>query len=382
MNRLIIIGNGFDMAHDLKTSYMDFINWYWKQRVQNLTKEKTNKSGDCLCSFIIQPEAYDYKDEKEYSCWKDLAHNKQLNTKKGKDVIQLFQIKLNYVTILYSPFLETILQSIETKGWVDIENDYYQLLKQKIEDPNHHNNYTIEGLNEQLAFLQQKLIEYLNTISIDKEKQDILEKMIEYFDPADFAIGSKKKAMDYLGLDRNISSIKEIHGSEEKEKLKPQRIMLLSFNYTQTARLYAIDNRFECNYIHGQLEDPEHIIFGYGDELDKSFQHILDMNDNRLLNNIKSVRYLETGHYRRLLEFLMAAPFQVFIMGHSCGNSDRTLLNTIFEHENCISIKPFYHKGEDEKDNYMEITQNIYRNFTDMKSFRDRVVTKERCQTF
>lgn len=26
MNRLIIIGNGFDLAHGLKTSYMDFIN--------------------------------------------------------------------------------------------------------------------------------------------------------------------------------------------------------------------------------------------------------------------------------------------------------------------------------------------------------------------
>lgn len=24
MNRLVIIGNGFDMAHGLKTSYMDF----------------------------------------------------------------------------------------------------------------------------------------------------------------------------------------------------------------------------------------------------------------------------------------------------------------------------------------------------------------------
>lgn len=26
MNRLVIIGNGFDLAHRLKTSYMDFIN--------------------------------------------------------------------------------------------------------------------------------------------------------------------------------------------------------------------------------------------------------------------------------------------------------------------------------------------------------------------
>ena len=34
MNRLVLIGNGFDLAHGLKTSYADFINWYWDQRVK------------------------------------------------------------------------------------------------------------------------------------------------------------------------------------------------------------------------------------------------------------------------------------------------------------------------------------------------------------
>lgn len=374
MNRLIIIGNGFDMAHGLKTSYMNFINWYWEQRAKAFAQEYTNVSKDCLCTFLINPEAFRF-----YESWAYFNRFNYLNTQNGKDIIQYIKEQTDRFTIEYSPFFETILQSIETKGWVDIENDYYQLLTKKIKNPNC--NYTIEELNEQLAFLQQKLIEYLNAISIDKVRQDILDNIIEYFDPADFAIGSKKNTMDHLRLDRKISSINDCNVME-RERLKPQRFMLLSFNYTKTASLYAINNRFECNYIHGQLEDPEHIIFGYGDELDKSFQQILDMNDNRLLNNIKSVRYLETGHYRRLLEFLMAAPFQVFIMGHSCGNSDRTLLNTIFEHENCISIKPFYHKDENGKDNYMEITQNIYRNFTDMKSFRDRVVTKEHCLSF
>lgn len=376
MNRLIIIGNGFDMAHGLKTSYMDFIHWYWDQRIQNLLNKYTNVSKDCLCELKTN--------DPNYSINELLYSNRRLfHGFSGIKAIQYIEHTPQYFSIKYSPFFEKIKQSIETKGWVDIENDYYQLLIQKIENPNC--TYTIEELNEQLAFLQQNLLEYLNAISIDinydKERKDISNIIEEYFDPSDFAIGSKKIAMDYLGLNNNISSINDCNVIE-RERLKPQRFMLLSFNYTKTARLYAIDNRFECNYIHGQLEDPEHIIFGYGDELDKSFQHILDMNDNRLLNNIKSVRYLETGHYRRLLEFLMAAPFQVFIMGHSCGNSDRTLLNTIFEHENCISIKPFYHKGENEKDNYMEITQNIYRNFTDMKSFRDRVVTKERCLSF
>lgn len=373
MNRLIIIGNGFDMAHGLKTSYKDFINWYMNQRVQKLADEPTTESADALCSYTIDRDVSSY-----YTSWEELIDYKSLKTKNWEDFVNQYS---QYFTFKKSPFLETILQSIDTKGWVDIENDYYQLLTRNIEDPRC--DYTIEELNEQLALLQQKLIEYLNAISINKERQNILDKMIEYFDPADFAIGSKKKAMDYLGLDRNISSIKEIHDPKVKiDKLIPQRFMLLSFNYTKTARLYAIDDRFECNYIHGQLEEPEHIIFGYGDELDKNFQHILDMNDQRYLKNIKSIRYSETGHYRKLQEFLMATPFQVFIMGHSCGNSDRTLLNTIFEHKNCISIKPFYHIGEDGKDNYIELSQNLARNFTSMESYHDRVVTKERCISF
>jgi len=28
MNRIILVGNGFDLAHGLKTSYKDFIIWY------------------------------------------------------------------------------------------------------------------------------------------------------------------------------------------------------------------------------------------------------------------------------------------------------------------------------------------------------------------
>ncbi|MBO7224693.1 MAG: hypothetical protein J6V35_02135 [Bacteroidales bacterium] len=29
MNRIIIVGNGFDLAHGVKTSYKDFIEWYF-----------------------------------------------------------------------------------------------------------------------------------------------------------------------------------------------------------------------------------------------------------------------------------------------------------------------------------------------------------------
>ena len=128
------------------------------------------------------------------------------------------------------------------------------------------------------------------------------------------------------------------------------------------------------------LTPPNSMIFGYGDELDDEYKNILNTSNNEYLKNIKSIRYLESSNYRKMLQFIESAPYQVYIMGHSCGNSDRTLLNTLFEHNNCVSIKPYYYQKEDGTDNYLEIVQNISRNFTDMKLMRDRVVNKTFCE--
>ena len=378
MNRLVIIGNGFDMAHGLKTSYMDFISWYWDQRIAAFVSNITDVSEDSLCKLIIKDKAY-------FSSWSVFAFNNSYFSKdihcqskySGNEVIQYIKDNPNIFSIECCPFFETILRSIETKGWVDIENDYYQLLNKGIDDLDC--GYTISELNEQLSFLKDKLVEYLHIIRIESIRNDLHDAMIDFFDPADFSTEGKKKALDNIGLD--ISRLANVRNNyEERNKLIPERIVLLSFNYTKTVGMYVNFN-ITYNYIHGELEKPENIIFGYGDELDSNYKYILNKNDNELLKNAKSVKYLETRHYRDLLEFLFAAPFQVLIMGHSCGNSDRTLLNTVFEHENCVSIKPFYHKWKDGRDNYLELVQNISRNFTNMKLFRDRVVNKEQCKT-
>lgn len=375
MNRLVLIGNGFDMAHGLKTSYMDFINWYWAQRLNALLTEQTPISEDFLYKLEI-------KNTKECPNWFNffyLHSFRDLFTREWKyppsEIISAFRKNTDEFSVTYSRFFEKIIQSIEKKGWVDIENDYYQLLKgtQKADC-----GYSVKELNEQLAFLQEKLIEYLGTIGTNQTIKDIHDAIIDFFDPSDFSTEGKKRAMENIGLE-NIN-LEEIQNNfEEQKRLIPERIMLLSFNYTATARMYGNFN-LDFNYIHGELEHPKNIIFGYGDELDKDYQAILDMNDNELLKHVKSVKYLETRNYHDMLEFLMSAPFQVFIMGHSCGNSDRTLLNTVFEHENCVSIKPFYHKWADGTDNYLDIVQNISRNFTNMRLFRDRVVNKEQCK--
>ena len=126
--------------------------------------------------------------------------------------------------------------------------------------------------------------------------------------------------------------------------------------------------------------DKNPVIFGFGDEIDDEYKNIEKLNDNRYLENIKSINYLETSNYKTLLEFVNIENYQIYVFGHSCGTSDRTLLNTIFEHDNCASLKVFYHKKSEGVDNYSDVIRNISRNFNDKAKMRDRVVNKNYCE--
>ena len=312
--------------------------------------------------------------------------------------------------IEYSPLFERIHKSIETKDWVDIENEYYDLLKEyALSDDSAEK---VADLNRQLLYIKELLIKYLGYI--EKQKVDINEsiknKIYAPIKLDDISVSGKnilKEWVDsWMKLDESfiinkmlqfgwkvedyIESIRYFRDKYHEGKipftdiprsyLLPDAVMLLNFNYTQTAQLYYDSNLGFINYIHGKIDKPQSVIFGYGDELDDDFKKLQKLNDNECLTNVKSINYLESDNYKRLLSFAESAPFQICIMGHSCGNSDKTLLNTLFEHRNCISIKPYYYQVSEKEDRYLELVQNISRNFTDMKLMRDRVVNKEYCE--
>ena len=401
MNRLVLIGNGFDLAHGLKTKYEHFIDWYWKNRILNLYQESSNISDDHLCKLTILHE----------SSWNVFVFHNSLSLKssEGKDIYKFLMENKEYFKIEFSPFFERIHKSIDTKGWVDIENEYYDLLKQYVLE--YGDVSEIEKLNSQLLFLQELLVKYLSGIGIQDKllNTGIRQKIYAPFERTDISVEGLQAFDDHIitGLKTDNSLLdakfrqysncytsgfvddyrgkydnKIVHYDEiPKELMLPNQIMLLNFNYTHTAQIYCKDGAiFSVNQIHGDLDKPKSVIFGYGDELDSDFKAIVDKNDNRYLGNIKSIRYLEADNYRKVLSFIESEPYQIIIMGHSCGNSDRTLLNTLFEHKNCVSIKPYYYKRGKDDDNYIELVQNISRNFKDMKLMRDRVVNKTYCE--
>ena len=113
----------------------------------------------------------------------------------------------------------------------------------------------------------------------------------------------------------------------------------------------------------------------------KRYSDIEEKNENEYLRLMKSFAYTNTDNYRELFNFIEDKVFQVHIMGHSCGISDRTLLNAIFENKNCKSIKVFYHNYETKKvnsqsDNYSEIVRNISRHFNQKTLMRNKIVNK------
>jgi hypothetical protein len=63
-------------------------------------------------------------------------------------------------------------------------------------------------------------------------------------------------------------------------------------------------------------------------------------------------------------------------MGHSCGLSDRTLLNRIVEHDNCTKIKIFYHAKSDSENDYIEKTQELSRHFSSKSKHDMRIKIK------
>lgn len=476
INRLIIIGNGFDLAHGMKTRYKDFVNGYLRQRIESFDKQD---SEDLLIKIKYKEgtmkqyhkSSMDYRQYLKLKEWNiesrvealqseeimllnilyDKLHPQEQNEEKNEFTEEEVQEILNDCTeekeneihltqgimqliekqeecsVKYSPFFKKVYDEIEDKNWVDIEYAYYEYLCSLLkkldlsdeEDTKKEVSKEIDELNEEMKFITEKLKEYLakedggveeNIIRIDEEplRGEILDKMMMPLSKQEIAVEALEQWNSFVN-----EKYSTMHGKDDKtefsqckmdngelniewlmekysDELRPDEILILNFNYTRLAAAYHTRITYNSKYktykgtaylnqIHGTLYGKEEIIFGYGDDSGEMYKKLLEKNDNRFLENDKTVKYLGSFWYRNFLGFIESAPFQVCIMGHSCGISDRTLLNTIFQHENCVSIKPYFYENGD-NDDYYEIIKNISRCFDDKKLMRDRVVNKEFCE--
>lgn len=361
MNKIVLIGNGFDLAHSMKTSYNDFINDF-ENEVKNAYFHRTlNYSEDVM---IVTQETFGVN-----------YHPSHYSFKNNLDVFKFNNI-----------FFQYVLYKFKAVNYYDLEGFFYDMLKTA-------DIYTIEKLNSDFYSFTNYLEKYLTKIEnqFKEGNNSFMPEILQHItDPILFnelsqdakkTISSKDEILynsEYAkrkSMERNYEDYRKLN-----HKFDPETTLLLNFNYTETANLY-LDGKSQVVNIHGKLNDSKNpIIFGYGDELDSQYSVIENMNDNRFLEHFKSINYAKTDNYKQVLEYIDSDLFQICIMGHSCGNTDRTLLNTIFEHSNCASVKIYYHQKSAEQNNYLDVYKNISRNFNNKAKLRDRVVNQSFCK--
>lgn len=325
MNKLVLIGNGFDLSHGLKTKYIDFILWYLNNAVQTLIK-------DFIYSDSLIEASIHYRTEppRDFKSINDFHEFRKLYS----------DIKFNY----RFAFFESLLKRVDDPNWVDIESEYYLaliVLYKELE----------KGNIDRHEYIDKKVIDLNNCFNVIKE---YLHEYLVIIENSSKSINSEiaKLFIDEFGQNRPNEN-----GS----------ILFLNFNYTSTIEMYSDvinHNNYKINYIHGKLNDKSNpIIFGYGDEMDTYYQRIERLNSNEFLKNFKSFGYFKTSNYQQFSRFLNSDTFRVYVLGHSCGISDRILINSIVEHNKCSSIKIyFYDKGNGDND-FFEKTQELSRHF-------------------
>ncbi|MEM1260231.1 MAG: AbiH family protein, partial [Bacteroidota bacterium] len=126
MNKLVIVGNGFDLAHGLPTSYKHFIDDFWRNLRANFQREDIkdlvflNKGFTSLLegeNFNFTTFLRNIENESNRYGFHFNKKNFKLTTKDNYgENITIFEFK--------NDFFKTInLHSID--DWVDIEHEYY-----------------------------------------------------------------------------------------------------------------------------------------------------------------------------------------------------------------------------------------------------------------
>ena len=344
---LVIIGNGFDLAHVYCTSYKGFIDWYIRKRYKLYFDSGGVVTEDELITINNWIDKKYVEEEIDYR-------------------------NLNYIA--KHDFFKDIIKDHLKSDWEGIEREYFKYLYKLVTTTEKTDiNTNVKLLNKCLTDIKNELIEYLGTAAknntIFDSKGSILDSLEILF--------AKCKA--------------DASNSSSEGGFSDSKVVLLNFNYTNTAKTYyqflvqkyeIWNNAFLIN-IHGNLKDKKSIIFGYGDESDRRYSEMEEIGDNDILSNFKSFEYLHSKEYSTLIGLLENQKYNIHIMGHSCGVSDRVLLKELFCTDNCEKIQIYYHRREDESNDYKDKTMNISRIFPlDQKAaMRKKIVNIRDCKS-
>lgn len=320
-NNLLIIGNGFDLEHDLKTHYTDFFdtinNNVSSKNEIILNNNKYLIKDNNLLLYLIK----EYKQNKlQGNNWIDI----ETELKKIISLIEEININ-NFIDNMsyYSGDEYTTIKKIQSKSSYYFKNCLFPFII-----GNNYYKYINEHYNISIKILEKDLNELTNMLRDYLLEQDI---------------SNLTKTKDISDIDYKITHV-------------------LSFNYTDTFRkIYSDIDDDKIDFIHGSL-NKNNLVLGINETLTedtankivdtvyfkKYFQRIYKKTD------YKYVSWLDPTDYKNYADF-----DTVYIHGHSLDESDKEILEKIINSvlkKDTSTVKIFYY---DEKHYRQEVTNLI-----------------------
>ncbi|MBO3697782.1 AbiH family protein [Roseivirga sp. E12] len=368
MNQIIIVGNGFDLAHGFPTRYSDFMLSFLKDCIRHAY----DNAGQTVYFGPIQINCRAYIQEgienvlKRIDSIKKVANDHWIDlniTSKGPGIYFGDRPRSSRKVILFhidSDLINELLSKEANLNWIDIEKEYFKLLNEALDNNNIEDQRDdVKKLNEDLDFLKDELCKYLDKIQSDSS-------YISTLDPA-----LRQRIQGFLFPKLRFKNV-----APEKSF----RRLILNYNYTSTIQPYLEDQpdnlNTEISYIHGSLNDQaSSIVFGFGSVDGPELKKILTSEIYQAAHNLKFQIYLRNGQDGELNKILKEGAFLVRVIGHSCGTSDGSTLRDIFEHDNCQGISVCYLNNED----FSEKTFNIHGHLKEFKKLPIEAMNDDLC---
>ena len=355
--KILLIGNGFDLAHGLPTSYKDFLdfckmvrelytypiidNEYNQKKLIDWNTDKTIKSKLLEC----------YENRK--NCFEDKI------TTQCKELDELYDCIKENVWINY--FLER--EKSIGENWIDFESEISNVV-QAIE--------TLKGYIERdedvlkIKDTKQQTIIYFLKIA-KKSLQDVfnLKRIDGFIEDISIELDKLIRSLE-IYICEFVNEIDIIKENDDIKTITPDYV--LSFNYSNTyERIYGQSKEVTYDYIHGKADiennvDTCNLVLGIDEYLEddkndklefiafkKFYQIIYKSTDSTYMKWVEQIKkYPEVNH-------------NLFIFGHSLDKTDRDILKLLICNDNVTTKIYYYRKNKNDKKELGKLIKNLVR---------------------
>lgn len=378
---ILIIGNGFDLAHGLPTRYDDFLDFCEKAR-RIYTFRENASLNDYKCNNIDNWEMNDdiknilleafakrdckktFHDNSTYS-WKVTTSNKFLNEL--------------YTHIDENTWLEYFLKCRSSIGdnWIDFETEISKVI-QVLDEA-----ISVKKSGKELKEMPKERHNLL--IDVHKASKGSMQKVFKDDTTLnDFAVfldtelGRLIRALE-IYIVEFVGRIPVIEKNVDIEKLNLDHI--LSFNYSDTyERIYSKGKKVECDYIHGKADisknvNTSNLVLGIDEYLDddkkdkelellsfkKFYQRIYKSTGNRYLEWVDEIKdgyanYLNPHSLSGEVEY---PGHKLYIFGHSLDVTDQDVLKMFICNDNVQTKIFYYRKSQEDKTELGKLIRNL-----------------------